>query len=108
MDYCGPRGLPHSVFLGWDDLDQAKALAWQQHSAQTCPGCGFHPDLTDPDRGGDPGGFDLADVLCHTCEISATARAAQHDTDAQIPGVRKVWRMVPPDDTDIDDEQEEG
>lgn len=40
MDYCGPRGLPHSVFLDWDPDDQDKAVAWSLAQAEICGGCG--------------------------------------------------------------------
>jgi hypothetical protein len=44
MAYCGPRGIPLSQFLGWEQSDQDAALAWQTHEALRCPGCGTHPD----------------------------------------------------------------
>lgn len=44
MAYCGPRGIPLSRFLSWDQADQDAALAWQTYEARRCPGCGTHPD----------------------------------------------------------------
>jgi hypothetical protein len=44
MAYCGPRGIPLSTFLGWDQADQDAALAWQQYEASRCPKCGTHPE----------------------------------------------------------------
>lgn len=54
MAYCGPRGIPHSVFLGrvarpgidpeWLQSDRDDALAWQVHENQRCRGCGTHPE----------------------------------------------------------------
>lgn len=49
MAYCGPRGIPLSTFLCWDQGDQDAALAWAGHEAHRCPSCGFHPD-EHPDR----------------------------------------------------------
>jgi hypothetical protein len=51
MDYCGPRGIPLSVFLDWDQQDQDNALMWQAHEARRYPD-GTHPDDWDEDTGG--------------------------------------------------------
>jgi hypothetical protein len=49
MQYCGPRGIPLSVFLGrvvgpgdpqWLPEDVAAALKWQSEQDLLCPGCG--------------------------------------------------------------------
>lgn len=47
MAYCGPHGIPLSVFLSWSDADQDAALAWQAHESRRCRGCGRHPDEGD-------------------------------------------------------------
>jgi len=53
MAYCGPRGIPHSVFLGrvvragdaeWLPSDRDDALAWQAHENGRCGNCGTHPE----------------------------------------------------------------
>ncbi|WP_402465800.1 hypothetical protein [Isoptericola aurantiacus] len=44
MAYCGPKGLPLSEFLSWDQADQDAALSWQAYEARRCSGCGTHPD----------------------------------------------------------------
>jgi len=44
MAYCGPRGIPLSQFLAWEQADQDAALSWQSYEARRCPGCGAHPD----------------------------------------------------------------
>lgn len=54
MAYCGPRGIPHSVFLGrvvrpgvdagWLQADRDDALAWQAHENRRCRSCGTHPE----------------------------------------------------------------
>jgi hypothetical protein len=54
MAYCGPRGIPLSVFLGrpvrpgvdpeWTASDQENALAWADFEARRCNNCGTHPD----------------------------------------------------------------
>jgi len=40
LAYCVPLGIPHSRFLGWDEDDQDKALAYLRDVAQVCGGCG--------------------------------------------------------------------
>lgn len=47
MGYCGPRGIPLSQFLSWDQADQDAALAWAGHEARRCSSCGYHPDVDD-------------------------------------------------------------
>lgn len=44
MAYCGPRGIPLSVFLSWDPADQEAALGWVSYEGRRCASCGFHPD----------------------------------------------------------------
>lgn len=40
LDYCVPLGIPHSRFLGWDQDDQDKALAYIEQMSTVCSGCG--------------------------------------------------------------------
>lgn len=86
MGYCGPRGLPLSQFLSWDELDQAMALAWQVRQDETCSGCGVHPEVWDEDRGGHPDALRLEGRICRTCEIAAS------DERELAPGEKRVWR----------------
>lgn len=48
MDYCGPRGIPRSHFLGgpqeWTDGDRAAALGWLLDQHSRCPNCGTYED----------------------------------------------------------------
>lgn len=44
MAYCGPRGIPLSVFLAWDQDDQDAALGWVTYEGRRCRSCGYHPD----------------------------------------------------------------
>lgn len=50
MDYCAPRGIPHSEFLSWPIDDQAKALGWQSEQRQACQHCGTHEWEWEADR----------------------------------------------------------
>lgn len=40
LDYCVPKGIPHSVFLDWDPVDQDKVIAWTMEKNSKCPDCG--------------------------------------------------------------------
>lgn len=51
MSYCGPRGIPLSQFLEWDQADQDNALAWSAHESRRYPD-GTHPDDWDEEIGG--------------------------------------------------------
>lgn len=44
MRYVGPRGVPLDEFLSWPQHSQDSALAWANHQASRCLGCGRHPD----------------------------------------------------------------
>jgi hypothetical protein len=96
MAYCGPRGIPLSVFESWEPLDQQMALQWQSREAEKCSGCGFHPDVVDPERGGDPDALELVSRLCPTCE-HAERKREQFQKDRQ-PGEQQFWQHRPPAD----------
>ncbi len=63
MAYCGPRGIPLSVFLSWPEPDQQAALGWAAHEARRCGSCGTHPD----DWAGDRGAFHPEVFQCPGC-----------------------------------------
>ncbi|NUR28508.1 MAG: hypothetical protein HOV83_22160 [Catenulispora sp.] len=53
MAYCGPRGIPLSVFLGravgpsdpqWLPDDRDAALGWAEFEGRRCKNCGTHPE----------------------------------------------------------------
>jgi hypothetical protein len=80
MDYCGPRGIPHSVFLGravgpgqpqWTADDRDKALWWMLHEREKCPNCGTRPEEWDPAQGGDLHAYAWKPRHCRGCEVSA-------------------------------------
>jgi hypothetical protein len=50
MRYCGPLGIPLSVFLSWSIFDQDAALDYQGFEARRCGSCGTHPDDWVSDR----------------------------------------------------------
>lgn len=57
--------MAHSVFLGWSDLDQDKALAYQRFADETCAGCGTRDDEWEADRFA----FVGDQVRCAGCEV---------------------------------------
>lgn len=98
MAYCGPRGLPHSQFLGgpavWTDLDRDKALAWQALQAATCKSCGTRAEEWHPAKGGDDHAY-IADLdVCMGCaQVERMQAAARSDpTLKDRRGVRVVLR----------------
>jgi hypothetical protein len=80
MAYCGPRGIPHSVFLGgpagWTQDDRDKALAWQELQRQTCHACGTRAEEWDPDQGGDRGAYTFEIAVCPGCEQAERTESA--------------------------------
>jgi hypothetical protein len=72
LDYCGPRGIPHSHFLGgppvWTEADRDKARAWQAKQASTCGGCGFRRDEWDHDKRAQQQSHFFEPDICPWCE----------------------------------------
>lgn len=83
--YCAGAGLALSAFLAWSPADQAAALAWQEWSALTCPGCGIHPSVWDGD------GITRLAVTTTYCPGCA-ARDGTETPDA--PGVRSQLTLT--------------
>jgi hypothetical protein len=70
-----PQGIPHSVFLGWDHLDQDKAIAWTLEQRKICGGCGTRKSEWDSDRNAYIGHIEV----CPGCEVIAQEQEnAQH------------------------------
>lgn len=93
MAYCGPRGIPLSVFLSWDDQDQDAALAWQAHEARRCPSCKTHPDEWDPDTGGRRDAYTADVAVCPGCRNLDTAKA--NNADKVPAGAHLILRPTP-------------
>lgn len=79
MAYCGPKGIPLSAFLAWDEADQDAALIWQAHEARRCGSCGTHPDDWDPDKGGRRDAYHAEIRYCPGCQRVDAARNRQDD-----------------------------
>lgn len=92
MAYCGPRGIPLSTFLAWPEDDQNAALMWQAYEARRCGSCGTHPDVWDPEAGGDPMALAPEPYHCRGCERLEQLR----DSDAVDPHAKGIHlRLVP-------------
>jgi hypothetical protein len=87
MAYCGPRGIPHSHFLGgparWTDIDREKALHWQDLEHATCQGCGTRSEEWDPAAGGDRRAYTFEPVVCPGCEQKERVQASLDHPDWQ-------------------------
>ncbi|MCK9929319.1 hypothetical protein MXD62_19405 [Frankia sp. Mgl5] len=66
---CLQMGIPHSRFLGWDELDQDKAIAYAAYEREACPNCGTRADEWDPKQGGDASAYEAAVHTCPGCNI---------------------------------------
>lgn len=84
MGYCGPRGIPHSHFLGgpavWSQADRDKALWWHMHQLESCPSCGTRKGDWDEDREA----FAAEFVHCRGCEVLGRAQKDLDDHPKQF------------------------
>lgn len=100
MDYCGPRGIPYSTFLDWDDLSQSAALAWQARERDRCGGCGQHRSDWLDDHGQElrQRPAEVVDVFCPACSDLEAARQARGD--GERPGFHLAFSPLHPVDAD--------
>ncbi len=80
MSYCAPRGIPHSQFQKWSELDQDKALSWLIHENSKCPGCGQFPSewVDEEGRIRIPTPMVARAIACYAC---ATVQERQRGID---------------------------
>lgn len=79
MSFCNSSGMPHSAFLAWDEIDRAKALAFEIEKSLRCSMCGTAPWEWEEDR------FAYAPVQS-TCTGCAIKESTAHEQDSQ-PGM---------------------
>lgn len=108
LDYCGPRGIPHSVFLGrivgphdpqWTEDDREKALWWMIHESEKCPSCRTRKDEYDPKQGGDLHAYQWKSHHCRGCEILAQGHdwlERQRKNGSLRRGTTITLRATPP------------
>lgn len=91
MEYCGPLGIPHSRFAGWDRDDRDKAVVWQARKRQACPSCRTRPDEWDEKVGGSNTAYRAEIKACRGCEVVAGGQAQitkEHGNGAYVALVR--------------------
>jgi len=85
MAYCGPRGIPHSHFLGgplhWTAADRDKAIWWQLRQADTCPSCGTRGEEWDEARGGSRNAYVPELARCRGCEVTGRTEETREFKD---------------------------
>lgn len=89
MTYCVPLGLAHSDFLGWDEADQDKALAYMAAEADRCPGCDL--PLSESTEHTHRDQWAAESVLCHGCKTLHHAQVTSRDQGADTSGV--LWTV---------------
>lgn len=110
MAICGPALIPHSHFLGgpavWTELDRDKQRAWHRRQQQT-HSCGVHPEVWDPELGGDLDGLRLVSKVCRACEIAEQGWETYQK--GRMAGEYQVWQFGPDaDDPPLTATEEEG
>jgi hypothetical protein len=81
LGYCGPRGIPLSVFLGrvvypgepqWTEDDARAALDWQAEDARRCPN---GHDTAESMKKENAFAYRATPLRCHACFAAESAEA---------------------------------
>jgi len=102
MNYVGPRGIPHSIFMGrvrepgepeWLPEDRAKALEWLVFDQTRCSGCGRHHHEWQDDNGKELRDLPFAPtpVYCATCHMLEDARVEMLPSE---PEAKRGWTIA--------------
>jgi hypothetical protein len=100
MAYCGPHAVPFEDWLGWSELSQAAAIAWQRRDRDRCHDCGQHrSDWLTVDEDGESIEVDhncrpakIITDYCPSCADLARARKARAE-----PGDGEFFAWAPND-----------
>ena len=111
MDYCAPKGIPHSVFRKWRESDQEKVIAWLIDKADRHT-CGSYPDewLDENNRPLDPPPMFVRTSRCQGCiELGQVEDMIRKENNGSLPHGMDVYlsRQPPPPREDDDEEDEE-
>lgn len=99
MNYCAPRGIPYSEFMGralvageprWTQDDTLLAIEWQRWQSEICGGCG-HPLSESLDEGNDYQARQLACFACEVKERAEKAASAKENADTSGKKITAVW-----------------
>ena len=76
MQYCFERGIPHSVFMKWEQDDRDKVLEYILWKNTLCPQCGTNPSdwLDDEGRGQEPPPYEVQVRRCLGCAMLEQTR----------------------------------
>lgn len=89
--------MPHSQFLGWGDIDQAKAIAYERWLSDHCHACGqrrsdWHDEngkeLRDPP-------FEIVSMVCSSCEVLGDWQEERQGSKHKRHGVYPAFRRLP-------------
>lgn len=83
---CHERGVPHSKFLSWPELDQDKAIAYAAYKASVCQGCGTREDEWDDTRGGDKHAYEATETTCPGCQVRGDLERQLRDSGMEVSG----------------------
>ena len=83
LTICSEYHIPHSEFLGWSPLDQAKAVAVFAHKNERCALCGTADWEWDPAQGGSRFAYEPVEKLCQGCYV-------KHEQGSGSPGTSVV------------------
>ncbi len=83
---CHDRGIPHSRFLSWAELDQDKALAYAAYKASVCQGCGTRAAEWEPEKGGDKHAYAAATSTCPGCQVRGDLERHLSDSGLEVSG----------------------
>jgi len=79
MSVAAKYSIPHSEFMAWDSVDQAKAIAFHLHEAEKCTLCGTADWEWDPEQGGARFAYEPVEKVCMGCYT-------KHDMGGGGPG----------------------
>jgi hypothetical protein len=67
MSVCKEYSIPHSTFMAWDPVDQAKAIAYLLHASEKCSLCGTAEWEWDEAQGGSRFAYEPVEKICMGC-----------------------------------------
>lgn len=106
LKICRHYRIPHSRFLGWPEIDQAKAIAYEmlveEEQRDVHGPCGQRMSEWHDEHGKqlkDPP-FDVVHIQCPACELLADEHEVLRDSNAPAGtylAFRRVGAIAPPD-----------
>ncbi|HSH58528.1 MAG TPA: hypothetical protein VK988_02590 [Acidimicrobiales bacterium] len=93
---CRLGPIPHSKFVGWHDVDQAKAVAYERWLAGHCRSCGQRRADWEDENGQllMDAPFEVVDYICGGCEALDDHRKLTKDAPGERHGYHQAFRPV--------------